>query len=185
MPRFVYTARERQGTNVSGGIDAQDKAEAVRKIEAMGCTPISVTCRDTVGSGNTIATLGQKYSTSLLAGQGFSQTSLVLTARTLSGVGKTYSAKSKGIISFAGDVKNVSSIGLEYTSNWIYLLLGILTLPAYGLGILFLIVYFVTKERYVVVNFQGALYALSLRGISNADAQAFMEKVLSTGAAAG
>ena len=130
-----------------------------------------------------IAIIGQKYSTSLLSGAGFSKTSLVLTNRTLSGVGKTYTAKSKGIVSFSGNVKNISSLGIEYTSNWIFLLLGLVLLLAWGLGIIFLILYFVQKERYIIVNFQGALYALSLRGISNQDVQVFIEKSLEVASA--
>jgi len=130
------------------------------------------------GTEMIIAQVGQKYSTSLLAGAGFSKTSLVLTDRTLSGVGKTYTAKSKGVVSFAANLKDISSLGIEYASHWILILLGILTLPLFGLGLLFIILYFVSKERYIVVNVQGALYALSLRGISNQDVQAFIEKSL-------
>ncbi len=185
MARFIYTARDRRGEKFSGGVDATDKADAIRQLGSMGYTPVSVASRDATGTDTVIAQVGQKYATSLLAGEGFSQTSLVLTARTLSGVGKTYSANSRGIVSFCGDVKKVSSMGMDYSSNWIYLLLGILLLAVWGIGIIFLIIYFVNKERYIVVNFQGAMYALSLRGISNDEVQAFVQKVLRTSAAAG
>lgn len=131
-----------------------------------------------LGTETIIAQVGQKYSTSLLAGAGFSKTSLVLTNKTLSGVGKTYTAKSKGVVSFAANLKDVSSLGIEYAAHWILILLGILTLPFFGLGLLFIIFYFVSNERYIVVNVQGALYALSLRGISNQEVQSFIEKAL-------
>jgi len=130
------------------------------------------------GKDNVIARLGHTYSTSLLAGKGLYKTSLELTECTLSGVGKTYASSSKGVISFSGDVKNISSIGIDYCSNWVMLLVGLLTLPIYGLGIIFLIIYSSSKERYIVVNFQGAKYALSLKKISSADTQIFIEKVL-------
>lgn len=125
-----------------------------------------------------IAQVGQKYSTSLLSGAGFSKTSLILTNKTLSGVGKTYTAKSKGIVSFEANLRDVSSLGIEYTSHWILILIGIMTLWLFGLGLLFIALYFVSKERYIVVNVQGALYALSLRGISNQDIQSFIEIAL-------
>ena len=130
------------------------------------------------GKDNVIARLGHTYSTSLLAGKGLYKTSLELTKDSLSGVGKTYAASSKGVISFSGDVKNISSIGIDYYSNWVMLLVGLLTLPMYGLGIIFLIIYSSSKERYIVVNFQGAKYALSLKKISSEDTQIFIEKVL-------
>ena len=130
------------------------------------------------GKDNVIARLGHTYSTSLLAGKGLYKTSLELTKCTLSGVGKTYAASPKSVISFSGDVKNISSIGIDYCSNWVMLLVGLLTLPIYGLGIIFLIIYSSSKERYIVVNFQGAKYALSLKEISSEDTQIFIEQVL-------
>ncbi len=130
------------------------------------------------GKDNVIARLGHKYSSSLLAGKGLYKTSLELTKDSLSGVGKTYAASSRGVISFSGDVKNISSIGIDYCSNWVMLLAGLLTSPIYGLGIIFLIIYFSSKERYIVVNFQGVKYALSLKEISSEDTQIFIEQVL-------
>jgi hypothetical protein len=123
-----------------------------------------------------IATMGQKYSTSFFTGAGFSKTALVLTNKALSGVGKTYSTK-KGVISFKAPLRNISSVGVEYSSEILALILGILTLPIF-IGVLFLIYYFVRKERYIVINVQGVLYALSLRGIPNEHVNLFIEKIL-------
>jgi hypothetical protein len=120
-----------------------------------------------------IASIGQTYTTSFFSGSGFSKTSLTLTEDSISGVGKTYQASGRGIISFTGDLRNVSSLGMEYKSYYILLLLGILTLIV-GVGVIFLIMYFASKERYIIINFQGYVYALSLRGISNADVDAFI-----------
>jgi hypothetical protein len=180
MANFIYTAKDKQGTKVTGQIDSVNRAEAQQRLEGMGYIPISIVNRSAAGEGTVIATIGQKYSTSILTGEGLTETSLILTAKTLTGAGKTYSTKSRAIISFSGDVKNVSSIGTEYSSNWIMFLIGILTLPLYGLGIVFLILHFTHKERYIVVNFQGATYALTLRGVSNKDVQSFIEKTIDT-----
>lgn len=125
-----------------------------------------------------IATMGQKYSTSFFTGAGFSKTALVLTNKALAGVGKTYSTK-KGVISFKAPLRNVSSVGVEYSSELLALILGILTLPLF-IGVFFLIYYFVKKERYIVINVQGVLYALSLRGIPNDQVNLFIEKILLT-----
>ncbi len=132
------------------------------------------------GKNVVIAQIGQNYLTSIVTGAGFSSTSLVLTNRTLSGAGKTYTAKSKGSVSFSGDVRNLSSIGIRYLSYWILLLLGIISFP---LGIIFIILYFVTKQRFIEINFQGVVYSLSMRGIDNKEAQIFIDKVLYTVAA--
>ena len=42
MTRFTYTARRKSGEKVSGTVDADSKTEAIRKIEALGCVPVSV-----------------------------------------------------------------------------------------------------------------------------------------------
>jgi hypothetical protein len=127
-----------------------------------------------------IAQVGQKYSTSFFTGSGFSKTSLTLSSDRIAGVGKTYTAASKGIVSFAAPLKDVSSVGLEYTSNHILLILGVLLLAAYGLGIILIIAYFFSKQRYIVINIQGFAYALSLRGISNRDVDSFIETTIQT-----
>ena len=105
-------------------------------------------------------------------------TKLVLKKYTLSGVGITYTAKSKGSVSFSGDIRNLSSIGVRYLSYWILLLLGFILLFAYGIGIIFIILYFIIKQRFIEINFQGAVYSLSMRGISNEEAQVFIDKTL-------
>ena len=122
-----------------------------------------------------IAQIGQKISTSLFTGHGFSKTSIVLTKDRLTGVGQTYAARGRAIVSFTGDLRSVSSLGLEYNSNYILLILGLATLVIFGLGIIFLIMYVMSKERYIVVNFQGMGYALSLQGISNKEVENFIE----------
>lgn len=124
------------------------------------------------------AQIGQKYSTSFFTGGGFSKTSLTLSSDRIAGVGKTYTAASKGIVSFTAPLKDVSSVGLEYSSNHILLALGILLLAAYGLGIIFIIAYFFSKQRYIVINIQGFAYALSLRGISNKEVDSFIETTI-------
>ena len=134
--------------------------------------------QDSNGNDNVIARLGHKYSDSLLSGKCLWKTSLELTEKTLSGIGRTYASSPKKVISFSGNVKDISSIGFDYCSNWILLLVGILTLPLYGLGIIFLIIYSNSKTPYIVVNFQGAKYALSLKEIPCEASQKFIEKVL-------
>jgi hypothetical protein len=83
-------------------------------------------------------------------------------------------------VSFAAPLKDVSSVGLEYSSNYILLILGILLLAAYGLGIILIIAYFFSKQRYIVINIQGFAYALSLRGISNKEVDGFIETTIQT-----
>lgn len=55
---------------------------------------------------------------------------------------------------FAAPLRDVSSIGLAYNSNYILLIFGVLFLAAYGLGLLLILAYFMTKQRYIVVNIQ-------------------------------
>lgn len=130
------------------------------------------------GTSGPIAQLGQSYKASFFAGDGISKTSIELTADRISGRGKTYTATSKEGVSFMGDLKSVSSIGMDYHSSYILLVLGVILLVAYGLGILFLIAYYMTKERFIVVNFEGFTYALSLRGIRNKDVDQFVETAM-------
>jgi len=122
-----------------------------------------------------IAQIGQKYSTSLLTGGGFSKTSLTLSSDQLAGGGKSYTSTSTRKVSFIAPLKTISSVGLDYSSNYILLLLGIILLAAFGLGIILIIAYFFTKQRYIVINIQGFAYTLSLRGISNKEVTEFMD----------
>jgi hypothetical protein len=131
-------------------------------------------------TSHVIAQIGQKYSASFFTGGGFNKTSVTLSSDRIAGVGKTYTAASKGIVSFAAPLKDVSSVGLEYSSNYILLILGILLLAAYGLGIILIIAYFFSKQRYIVINIQGFAYALSLRGISNKEVDGFIETTIQT-----
>jgi hypothetical protein len=154
------------------------------------------------------AQIGQSYSASFFSGGGFTKTSLALSHSSLSGVGKTYTSTSKGIISFTAPLYTVSSIGLEYSMNHLFLIVGVLlslsgslllaapgfksmltggqtslhghALPllVFGLGLLSLIKYIFSKRRYLVVNVQGYCYALSLRGISNEDVEAFIDHTI-------
>jgi hypothetical protein len=131
-------------------------------------------------TSHVIAQIGQKSSASFFTGGGFNKTSVTLSSDRIAGVGKTYTAASKGIVSFAAPLKDVSSVGLEYSSNYILLILGILLLAAYGLGIILIIAYFFSKQRYIVINIQGFAYALSLRGISNKEVDGFIETTIQT-----
>jgi hypothetical protein len=131
-------------------------------------------------TSHVIAQIGQKYSASFFTGGGFNKTSVTLSSDRIAGVGKTYTAASKGIVSFAAPLKDVSSVGLEYSSNYILLILGILLLAAYGLGIILIVAYFFSKQRYIVINIQGFAYALSLRGISNKEVDGFIETTIQT-----
>jgi|GEM_PF-6568214 len=144
----------------------------------------------------TIAQIGQKYATSFFTGGGFSKTSLTLSTDRIAGVGKTYTAASKGIVSFAAPLKEVSSLGIEYKSNYTLLILGVLLLalgiflPSFlqsdikllflGLGIMFVVAYVYSKERYIVINIKGFAYALSLRGISNKEVGSFIDTTIQT-----
>ena len=122
----------------------------------------------------TIATIGQNYNSSFFSGGKFPKTSVVLKENHISGIGRTNTSLQKETISFCGDLKSVSSIGLQYSSNYMYLILGILLLPAWGIGLVFIIGYFLSKQRYILINFQGAVYALDLKGISNIDVDSFI-----------
>ncbi len=154
------------------------------------------------------AQIGQNYSASFFSGGGFSKTSLALSLNSLSGVGKSYTSTSKGIVSFTAPLFAISSIGLEYGSAHIFLVLGLLLLLSgslpllspslsslfndslgsvnghalpvllLGLGVLSLIKYFFSKKRYIVVNVQGCCYSLSLRGISNKDVEIFIDHTI-------
>ena len=98
---------------------------------------------------NLILQLGQKYTVSIFTGRGFSKTSVTLTDKTLSGVGKQL-GQTSSLISFKANLSHVSSLALIYQSSLVLLLLGIITsilslflvlfgimpLPFFGIGLI-------------------------------------------------
>ena len=142
-PKFEEQKEEWEDSFTTADVET-DSSQRARKRTRSGAQP-----------HQPIAQIGQDISTSLFSGHGFSKTSLVLTKDRLRGVGQTYAASGRAIVSFTGDLKSVSSLGLEYKSNYIWLILGFATLIIFGLGIIFLIMYAMSKERYIVINFRA------------------------------
>jgi len=50
MTRYTYTARRKSGEKVSGTVDADSRTEAIRKIEGMGCVPVSLNAGNATSS---------------------------------------------------------------------------------------------------------------------------------------
>jgi len=129
-----------------------------------------------------IAQIGQNYSSSVFSAEGIGKTSLVLSCNNLSGAGKNYTLIFKRTISFTIPLSSISSISLEYSSAYIFLILSCFGFAAsfwkltFGVasGIFFLIFYLFSIHRYIVINVHGCCYALSLRGIANSEVDTFI-----------
>ncbi len=61
-------------------------------------------------------------------------------------------------------IAGIDSAELNSAGNPIFLVLGIATLAIFGLGILFLILYFVFRHRYLVICSNFNVMALALKG---------------------
>ena len=48
-------------------------------------------------------------------------------------------------------------------------------MAAYGAGIIFILLYFWTRDRHIRINFGGEVTSLSLRGISNEEVEQFIK----------
>ena len=123
-----------------------------------------------------IAQVGQKYSVSFVSGGGFKATSISLTNHRLKGKGTD--ALGRKMTAFQANLQDVSSLSLEYSSDIAKLILGILLLPAFGLGLLLIIAYFMDRQRVITVNIQGNTYSYTLKGISNSRALEFIDQVI-------
>ena len=125
-----------------------------------------------------ISMIGHKFSISFLVGAGISSTSLMVTNRRMYGAGNRYSLKGKTFSTLVGELKALHSIGLEYSSNFWFLIIGIPLLAAYGAGVVFILLYFWTRHRHIQVNFGGEVSSFSLRGISNEEVERFIKKAM-------
>lgn len=92
--------------------------------------------------------------------------------------------KSKRIIS-GNDViislEKVDSVELMTKGNAIWLILGILTLPAFGFGLIFIVLYFLLKERFLIMISGNNVQAIAVRSSYDIPQfSEFMEKVIET-----
>lgn len=120
-----------------------------------------------------LAEIGQGYLTSLVTGFGLASNKLICTNRRIYGTGTQYSFAGRTSVSFVGDLASISSIGTVMRSNFWLLLIGIPLLLFFALGLLFIIAYFVFKQRHICVNI-GESYYVSLRGISDKETGNFV-----------
>ena len=125
-----------------------------------------------------LSTVGQKFLTSFLIGDGITKISLMTTDKRIYGAGNSYSLKGKTFITLVGELKSLNSIGLEYKSNFWFLILGIPLLAAYGIGVIFIILYFLKRHRHIKINFGGEVNSFSLRGISNEEVEEFIKTTM-------
>ena len=83
---------------------------------------------------------------------------------------------SKRIISWNNVIiplRKVDSVEVITKWNAVWLFLGIITLPLFGLGIIFLILYFIMKERFLIMVSWNNVQAIAVR--SSYDIKAFNE----------
>ncbi|MCJ7812003.1 hypothetical protein MUP95_01620 [bacterium] len=125
-----------------------------------------------------LSSVGQRFLISFLVGAGITKTSLMVTDKRIYGAGNNYSLRGKTFITLVGELKSLHSAGLEYYSNFWLLILGIPLLLAFGLGIIFIILYFWTRHRHIKINFGGEITLFSLRGISNEEVETFIKTIM-------
>ncbi len=58
----------------------------------------------------------------------------------------------------------IDSVEILTTGNPLWLLLGVLMLPVYGLGLIFLVLFFFIKHRFLAIRSAGNVVAVGLRG---------------------
>ncbi|MCK9616676.1 MAG: hypothetical protein M0R21_02470 [Lentimicrobiaceae bacterium] len=125
-----------------------------------------------------LGVVGQKFLTSLMIGNGFSTTSLMVTNKRLYASAKSYTTKGKSYQTLVGEIKDLKSIGIEYKSNFWLMILGIILTPLYGLGIILIVYALRKRKRFIQFNFGGDTSSLSLRGISNEEVAKFIKIVM-------
>jgi hypothetical protein len=78
---------------------------------------------------------------------------------------------------------DVDSVEMTTLGNPVWLVLGILTLALFGLGIVFIVLYFFTKNRFLIVRSRSNVMAVTIEG-DEKPYRVFMETVLAVAEAA-
>lgn len=125
-----------------------------------------------------IMTVGQGFGTSLLVGAGLSKTTATLSSRRLYIQGRGIGVSRQERISLVADLDQIGGVGTIYSGNLALLIIGVLALPALGFGLIFILLWFMTKERGMMIYLPGAQFACSLRGIPNDVADEFVRRTL-------
>lgn len=142
-----------------------------------------------------IAAIRQKYLVAFVKGQGVESTSLILTQTKIYGYGQSYSAAgSSSRIRFVGDVSQLSSVGLEYRSNFVLLILAILSSVVFVLqfggsgrtdgdgaflaALLFFVFYALSRRKMLIINLGGYAHALSVSGVPEQEVIEFMNSAM-------
>lgn len=157
-----------------------------------------------------LATIGQSYSEGLLMQANISKASIVLTPERIYGVGKCLQGKKWVTQSFNGEIVNLSSIGMNQTTDTGIRFFAILAFMG-GLGLLggagggvagsvfeslemaacgiccFGVGYWLWKKarvRVLAINMQGTAYPLKMNGIKNEEVTKFVSLAQDTASAA-
>lgn len=75
--------------------------------------------------------------------------------------------------------REVDSVEITKLGNPLWLVLGFFTIALYGLGIIFFIVYFLAKHKFLIVHSKNNVQLVSIKG-DETSYQRFMEAVLTT-----
>ena len=129
-----------------------------------------------------MAVLGQGYVAGIISAGGFSKSVMVLTDRRLYTSGKVFGKGSNNVISSVKgkqvvDVRNISSTGFQEVSKTELLWKGIITLPLFGMGIIFLVLYFLSRTRYFFVEYSGGAVGTNCKWHSPSELEEFQRKL--------
>lgn len=146
-----------------------------------------------------LASIGQRSLVGLLKGEGLASTSLVLTPIRIYGNGRTFTAGSSSKTRVVAELTNLSSISMEHKSKWLLLVVGFILMaitfvmllaiqsqilsyflaPLFLIGSSMIVIYFITRQRFLVLNFSGHPYYFSMSGVPENEVLAFTECVIS------
>ena len=121
-----------------------------------------------------IAQLGQSRLVSIASSLSLTKTSVILKEGTLTGMGVQENNKTF----FKGDLEDLTSISIEIFREIPLLIVGLILLPAYGFGLIFLILYLIRKQRTLKLNFHGEVYSLPLKGYKDGEVEEFIDTIL-------
>ena len=148
--------------------------------------------------GPVLASIGQKSMIGLLKGEGLASTWLVLTPSRIYGNGRTLTSGTSSRTRIVADISKLSSISMEYRSRWILLVIGFLLMgvtfllllsvqnqflsyflaPLFLIGSFMVVVYFLTRRRFLVLNLSGYACIFSMSGVPEDEVLAFVERVI-------
>ena len=146
-----------------------------------------------------LASIGQRSLVGLLKGEGLASTRLVLTPIRIYGNGRTFTAGSSSKTRVIAELTNLSSISMEHKSKWLLLVVGFILMaitfvlllaiqsqilsyflaPLFLIGSSMVVIYFITRQRFLVLNFSGHPYYFSMSGVPENEVLEFAECVIS------